>query len=571
MKIKLNVQKCAELGVAMTAIAALIAGCGGGGSSSGSGSSGSGGAGGTLSGVVADGYLSGVTVCLDKNSNGVCDAGEPSATTDTNGAYTITGVSSGDAALYPLVAEVPASAVDKDTVSAVGQAFTLTAPAGSTFVSPLTTLAREKVLAGNSTIEADASVRADLVIPAASGVSALSNYVQLSASAVDQTNGYFRAHEAAKTLTAALLLGKSKIGSSSASTDQKTQSVLVAEAETILLTQAASNVSAPATLFDPTAVNANSIPGPDTLKAIIAANKVSVANATQDVTINFDVMNGATSIGTTGCTTPLTLGNASGVGTAGTLQDLRFYVSNVSLIDASGNYAPVSLTENSNQGRNVALLDFEDSTGTCAANASATIDPVGSTYTALIGKVAPGTYVGVAFTLGVPVLSTDEGTKVQLNHSYVAQLYPNGTIPATPLPLQNTALNWSWQSGRKFTKIEFKPASSAATLVHLGSTGCVGDPVAGYITNCASPNRVNVKFASGFNAASNKIALDIGSLFGGLDLSASKTWMSATGVAGSTAAYFFDKFQLGLNGVTTTGSSGLPINDGAAQTIFKIE
>jgi uncharacterized repeat protein (TIGR04052 family) len=565
MKIRLNVQKCAELGVAMTAIAALIAGCGGGGGSSTPGASGS------LSGVVADGYLSGVTVCLDKNSNGVCDAGESAATTDANGAYTIANVSTSDAALYPLVAEVPATAVDKDSGNPVGQAFTLTAPAGSTFVSPLTALAREKVLAGNSTTEAGASVRIALGIPAASGVSALSNYVQFSASAADQTDGYFRAHEAAKTLTAALILGKSKIGSSSASTDQKTQSVLVAEAETVLLTQAASSVATPATMFNAAWVNASSIPGPDTLKAIIAANKVSVANATQDVTINFDVVNSTSPVGTSGCTTPLTLGNASGVGTAGTLQDLRFYVSNVSLIDASGNYTPVSLTENSNQGRNVALLDFEDSTGTCAANASSTIDPVGSTYTALVGKVAPGSYVGVAFTLGVPVLSTDEGAKVQLNHSYVAQLYANGTIPATPLPLQNTALNWSWQSGRKFTKIEFKPATGTATAVHLGSTGCVGDPVAGYITNCASPNRVNVKFATGFYAATNKIALDIGSLFGGLDLSTSKTWMSATGVAGSTAAYYFDKFQLGLNGVSTTGSSGFPINDGAAQTIFKIE
>ena len=139
----------------------------------------------------------------------------------------------------------------------------------------------------------------------------------------------------------------------------------------------------------------------------------------------------------------------------------------------------------------------------------------------------------------------------------------------------------------KFTKIEFTsnaiptavPAVAAATtMVHLGSTGCKGDPVQGLITNCSSPNRANYKFAS-FNAANQKIALDLSVLFGGLDLTTSKTWMSGKQTAtpalpatltpaqianNTVVAGFFNKFQL-------AEVTGLPINDGAAQTLFVVK
>jgi len=514
----------------------------------------------TLSGVVADGYLKDVKVYLDLNKNGVGDAGEPFAVTDANGAYTITGITVGDESKYPIVAEVPATSVDQDTSVAVGKPFTLSAPAGASFVSPMTTLVQEKVRVGNSVAQADASVVASLGITTA-GVSVLENYVVKQGTVTtDQNNNYARTHEAAKTLATVLKNAKELVGSTTASTDQATQAVLVQQAESVMLAQKATNLATPAALFNQATVTTASVAGASTLKAAIAAGKLVAANATQAVTINFDVVNGLTPVGATGCSTDLTLGTAN---TVGKIKDLRFYISGVSLIDAAGNYSPLVLTENSNQGRNVALLDFEDSTGACSANASA------STYTALVGKVAPGTYVGIAFTVGVPVLSADGSTPpVPLNHSYTAQAQDNGSIKATPLPLQNTALNWSWQSGRKFTKIEFTtnavtaPATTGTTTaVHLGSTGCVGDPIQGRITNCSNPNRPNFKFAS-FNPASQKIALDLSVLFSGLDLSTSKTWMSGTGTG--TPQHFFDMFALDM-------TTGLPINDGAAQTLFKIE
>ena len=514
-----------------------------------------------LSGLVADdGYLSGVKVCVDADGDGVCGAGEPSAVTASGGAYSIAGVPSTTASASALVAEVPAGAIDSATGNIEGQAFTLSAPPASSFVSALSTLVNEKVRAGNNLVQAKAGVTASLGITTAT-FDLASDYVASSAGGADQTNDYIRAREAAKVLANGLKVGKALSGSASASTDQGTQDVLLQEAERALLVQASG--TSKATLFNAAFVNTSSFASTSTLKTAVAANKLSRASATQAVTINFDVVNGSTPVGTSGCTTPLSLGSPA---VSGTIKDLRFYVSYISLIDASGGYAPVLLTENDYQGRNVALLDFEDSAGTCSGNSSP------GTHTAVTGTVKPGTYTGIAFSLGVPVLSADGGPKVPLNHSSYTQAWPNGDVPATPAPLLNSAMSWSWQSGRKFTKIEFTATAGAVTTaVHLGSTGCVGDPTVGLITNCSSPNRPNVVFETGFDVTSNKIVLDIGELFGGLDLSSSKTWMSATGTAGSTAAYFFDRFQLGLAGVTTPYEPGLPLNDGVNQTLFRIE
>ena len=68
--------------IALSSIAiAVLTACGGGGGGGGGGSSGSS----TLSGTVIDGYIEGAKVCLDVNSNGACDAGEPTTITDSAG------------------------------------------------------------------------------------------------------------------------------------------------------------------------------------------------------------------------------------------------------------------------------------------------------------------------------------------------------------------------------------------------------------------------------------------------------------------------------------------------------
>ena len=63
--------------------AIVLTACGGGGGGGLFGSSS------VLSGLAVDGYVQGATVFLDINKNGVLDAGEPSATTDATGKYTL--------------------------------------------------------------------------------------------------------------------------------------------------------------------------------------------------------------------------------------------------------------------------------------------------------------------------------------------------------------------------------------------------------------------------------------------------------------------------------------------------
>ncbi|MDP1902323.1 MAG: hypothetical protein Q8K96_18025 [Rubrivivax sp.] len=120
----------------------------------------------TLSGVVADGLLQGVTACYDLNNDGACGSTEPvSSVTSANGAYSIT-VLATDAGAHAVIANVPATAIDQTTGVAIGVATTFKAPATgitgaqTVFVSPLTTLVQTLMDAsGHSAAVATAFVK----------------------------------------------------------------------------------------------------------------------------------------------------------------------------------------------------------------------------------------------------------------------------------------------------------------------------------------------------------------------------------------------------------------------------
>lgn len=125
-----------------------------------------------VSGLVVDGPLQGATVCYDLNDNGSCDEGEPAGVTDANGRYALD-VPQDRAGRHGVVAQVPASAIDKDTGAAVGVAFTLrTLPtevsaAHEVFVSPVTTLVGDIARdSGRTPAEAAAQVQAALSLQA---------------------------------------------------------------------------------------------------------------------------------------------------------------------------------------------------------------------------------------------------------------------------------------------------------------------------------------------------------------------------------------------------------------------
>jgi uncharacterized repeat protein (TIGR04052 family) len=177
-------------------------------------------------------------------------------------------------------------------------------------------------------------------------------------------------------------------------------------------------------------------------------------------------------------------------GVAFAAHDLRFYVHQVQLLTADGTAADVALRHDGVwQSGGVALLDFEDGTGSC-------VDGTKGTHTALEGTVREGNYVGVRFILGVPF---------NRNHANPAEAAP---------PLNLGHMHWGWQAGYKFLRFEGTSAAGSAYRFHLGSTQCEG--TIGHITRCARPNRATIEL-HGFSRG-RTVVLDLTTLMQGVDL-----------------------------------------------------
>ena len=204
-----------------------------------------------------------------------------------------------------------------------------------------------------------------------------------------------------------------------------------------------------------------------------------------------------------------------------TPQDLRFFVSDVELLDANGKAASVSLDQDGIwQYKNVALIDLEDGTGGCR-NGNAALRK------AVTGNVAAGKYTGIRFTVGVPF---------ELGH--ISPL-------SAPSPLNMTAMFWSWQGGYKFIRAEValvpKPGEATKSFaetaptshpeapgdramrssgfpVHLGSTGCASaTKTTAPADECKNPNRVLVNLPA-FDPAKDVVIFDVGRLLAGSDV-----------------------------------------------------
>ena len=132
-----------RLGIALSSVALLMAaGCGGGSSDAPAAPVVP--ATTSVSTTVVDGAIQNAVVCLDKNGNGLCDAGEVQGRTDINGKVTID-VPTADVGKFPIIALVGTDANDKDH-GRVLTAYTMSAPADKLgVVSPLTTLVQQSV------------------------------------------------------------------------------------------------------------------------------------------------------------------------------------------------------------------------------------------------------------------------------------------------------------------------------------------------------------------------------------------------------------------------------------------
>jgi hypothetical protein len=155
----------------------LVVACGGGGSGSTTPVAGGGGtdsASVSLGGKVIDGYIKGATVCLDLNSNNMCDSGEPSTTSGTDGSYSLS--YSGSVSGLQIISVVPLGAVDSD-LGVIAIAYNLLAPVPTdpasytnTHVTPLTTLVAATInqaggQAALSPAAAEAQIKANFSLP----------------------------------------------------------------------------------------------------------------------------------------------------------------------------------------------------------------------------------------------------------------------------------------------------------------------------------------------------------------------------------------------------------------------
>lgn len=118
-----------------------------------------------FSGKVADGYLTGAKVCLDLNSNKVCDSNEPSTMSTAGGEFSLTDVTQAQLDSAPLLVEIiVGETIDEDKPDLpITKKYTLTAPAGYEFISPLTTMVQNEIEENDLTPEeAEGAIQAKL-------------------------------------------------------------------------------------------------------------------------------------------------------------------------------------------------------------------------------------------------------------------------------------------------------------------------------------------------------------------------------------------------------------------------
>lgn len=293
----------------------------------------------------------------------------------------------------------------------------------------------------------------------------------------------------------------------------------------------------------------------------------SSSDQPQTVSVQFAVTNGSTPVKCGDTLTGLSTTQASAA-----VHDLRFYITNLALVNDQGVAVPVTLDANEWQltrgGEAVSLIDLEDATGACD-----TATNTKETHAAITGTVPAGTYVGLKATMGVPD---------QLNHSAIA---------GGAAPLDIAAMAWSWQSGRKFAKLELDPVGGLTTApsvsnphggtgstfyLHIGSTGCAArtdangaavlDSAGNPTYSCAAPNLMDFSLAA-FNPSSQQVVLDLGQLLSGSDITQDGGGAPGcmSGTTDPECPAIFNQLQINFG----AGADGLPINGGAAQKIFR--
>lgn len=229
---------------------------------------------------------------------------------------------------------------------------------------------------------------------------------------------------------------------------------------------------------------------------------------------------------------PLSCGNSyTDIGTSrGVIEllDFKVYLRDVTLVRANGDRHPLKLEQDGTWQRDsIALLDFEDGTGTCDTGSP-------QVRTQVVGTAPEhDDYTGLEFKVGLPP---------DLNH------LDGATAPA---PLNAPGMWWSWQGGYKFLRLDVRTRTNDAFFFHLGAAGCRGTVAEGF--TCTSDNQATVVL-SGFDPDSNQVVLDAAGLYSALDVDrvADGTTDSLSGCMSSAAdpecPAFFEQLGMAVDG-----------------------
>ena len=235
----------------------------------------------------------------------------------------------------------------------------------------------------------------------------------------------------------------------------------------------------------------------------------------------------------------------AGLGTSRTMVrpvDFRLYVYDVALVTRDGAEVALVLEQDGVWQRDgLALLDFEDGTGSCATGSP-------ETNVALRGTAPDrGDYAGLRFRLGVPEA---------MNHLDAATALA---------PLNVPGMWWSWKGGYKFVRLDLETEAGAPYYFHMGATTCEGTPNEGFA--CAYGNRADVSL-DGFEPGVSRVVLDVADLYADSDL-ARQPDMTTDFVPGCMAfagdpecPAVFDKLGLPFESATPGP---------AAQSLFRLE
>jgi uncharacterized repeat protein (TIGR04052 family) len=172
--------------------------------------------------------------------------------------------------------------------------------------------------------------------------------------------------------------------------------------------------------------------------------------------------------------------------------DLRLFVHDVTLMRSGGEPETLLLEDDGLWQRDgVALLDFEDASGTCDTGSA-------EVNRSLRGRVADDDYTALSFTVGIPTAK---------NHLDGA---------SAPAPFNAPGMWWSWQGGYKYMKVDVaSDANPGGFFFHLGGTNCDGSPTRGYACQHENLARIEVELQG-----TGAVVLDLLPLYRSVDVNA---------------------------------------------------